>query len=137
MVSRKKAVMAGVLALQDLLVSRKPGRGASRGLERLNRMMSNIKRVGCVEEIPLNGTKGTYLIIEGRSWEDACRNLGLDAAPTFVMWEETEFLSFLRSHVVLEGKEEKDAARRRSAKLSRAQIRRPKDGGRRHGKETS
>lgn len=129
--------MAGVLALQDVLVSQKPRRGTSRGLERLNRMMSSIKRVGCVENMPLNGTEGTYLIIEGRSWEDACRDLGLAVAPTFVMWEEMEFLSFLRSQVVLEGKKEPGAARRKSAKPSRTRAGRPKGAGRRHGKEAS
>lgn len=129
--------MAGVLALQDILVSQKPRRGTSRGLERLNRMMSSIKRVGCVEKMPLNGTEGTYLIIEGRSWEDACRDLGLAVAPTFVMWEETEFLSFLRSQVVLEGKKGPDVAGRRSTKPSRPGAERPKGAGRRHGKEAS
>ena len=59
--------MAEVLALQDLLVPQSPRRGTSRGIERLNRMMSGIKCVGCVEKIPLNGTEGTYFIIEGRS----------------------------------------------------------------------
>lgn len=129
--------MAKVLALQDLLVSQQPGRGTSRGLERLNRMMSSIKRVGCVENMPLNGTSGTYLIIEGRSWEVACRDLGLGAAPTYVMWEEMEFLAFLRSQVVLEGKKGPDVAGRRSAKPSRPGAGRPKDAGRRRGKEAS
>ena len=129
--------MAKVLALQDLLVSQQPGRGTSRGLERLNRMMSSIKRVGCVENMPLNGTSGTYLIIEGRSWEVACRDLGLTAAPTFVMWEEMEFLAFLRSQVVLEGKKEPGAARRRSVKPSQVRGGRPRDAGRRRGKEAS
>ncbi|MHC5056954.1 MAG: hypothetical protein ACYTKD_19915 [Planctomycetota bacterium] len=135
--SSKEAVMAKVLALQDLLVSQSPRPGKSRGLERLNRMMSSIKRVGCVENMPLNGTSGTYLIIEGRSWEVACRDLGLAAAPTFVMWEEMEFLSFLRSQVVLEGKKGPDVARRKSAKPSRTRAWRPKGAGRRHGKEAS
>lgn len=133
--SSKEAVMVEVLALQDLLVSQSPRRGTSRGLERLNRVMSSIKRVGCVENMPLNGTEGTYLIIEGRSWRDACRDLGLAAAPTFVMWEETEFLSFLRSQVVLEGKKEPGAAKRKPARRSRAG--RSKDAGRRHRKEAS
>ena len=114
--------MARVLALQELLVSQEPRRGTSRGLERLNRMMSSIKRVGCVENMPLNGTSGTYLIIEGRSWEVACRDLGLAAAPSDVMWEEMEFLAFLRSQVVLEGKKEPGTARHKSAKPSRARA---------------
>jgi hypothetical protein len=129
--------MAEVLALQDLLVSQSSRRGTSRGLERLNRMMSSIKRVGCVENMSLNGTEGTYLIIEGGSWRDACRDLGLAAAPSFVMWEETEFLSFLRSQVILGGRKKPDAAKRKRAKRPRNRAGRPKDADRHHRKEAS
>ena len=135
--SSKEDVMAKVLALQDLLVSQSPRRGMSRGLERLNRMMSSIKRVGCVENMPLNGTEGTYLIIEGCSWRDACRDLSLAAAPSFVMWEETEFLSFLRLQVVLGGRKEPDATKRKLAKRLRGGAGRPKGAGRCHGKKAS
>ncbi|TET34902.1 MAG: hypothetical protein E3J72_12260 [Planctomycetota bacterium] len=99
--SKKNPVMERVLALHNLLMSQKPKNGSSPGLERLNKLMSTIKRIGLIEKMMISGGNGRYLIIDGPSWENACRNLGVVKAPSFVMWEEMEFLSFLQSLITL------------------------------------
>ena len=68
--------------------------------QRLIRLMSEIKSVGCIEKMAINGGQGTYLVIDGQSWQDACRDLGVSTAPSFVMWEETAFFSFIQSQLM-------------------------------------
>lgn len=101
----REHVMKKVLALQDRLATQKNESGDTSGLRRLNRLMSGIKRAGIVEEIRINGSKGNYLVIEGNSWQDVCRSLGIDTAPNFVMWEEADFLSFLDMQLAASSKD--------------------------------
>ncbi len=67
------------------------------GIKRINRFISNIQGAGLIDGIELNGKKGRFLFIKGVSWQNACRVLKEAAAPSFVVWEEAEFFSFLES----------------------------------------
>ena len=104
--SRIGSIMKKILVIQRRLVSQKPKRGRCPGLERVNQLMSNIRGVGLIEEMKINGSEGRYLIIDGRSWQRACRGLKMSTAPSFIMWEESEFLSFLESDLVAAGAED-------------------------------
>lgn len=94
--SKKHDAVSLLLELQGTFAS---GKVQKQALERINRLMSSIKRVGFLEHIPLNGAEGRYFIIDGHSWQNACRDLHMEAESSFVLWEETDFLSFLKSQV--------------------------------------
>ena len=96
----KNQVMEKVLAIHDLLISHGSRRGRSPDIDRLNQLMSEIKSVGCIEKMTIDGGQGTYLVMDGQSWQDACRDLGVSTAPSFVMWEETAFFSFIQSELM-------------------------------------
>jgi len=102
--SEKSPVIDKIIALQHSLSSQNKEKGSSGALKRLNKLMSNIKRVGFIEKIQLNGEEGRYLIIDGHSWQSVCQDLHLAAESSFVLWEENEFLSFLQSHFISLGK---------------------------------
>ena len=93
---RKSQVMEKILELQDLLVSQDSNASS---LQRLNMLIANLKTVGLIEGVVLNGEKATYLIIDGESWRDTCQRLHAKGLPNFVMWEEGEFVSFLQSQL--------------------------------------
>ena len=95
----KNQVMEKVLAIHGLM-SHGSRRGRSPDIDRLNQLMSEIKSVGCIEKMAIDGGQGTYLVIDGQSWQDACRDLGISMAPSFVMWEETAFFSFIQSQLM-------------------------------------
>ncbi len=96
----KNQVMEQVLAIHDLLISHGSRRGRSPDIDRLNQLMSEIKSVGRIEKMAINGGQGTYLVMDGQSWQDACRDLGISTAPSFVMWEETAFFSFIHAELL-------------------------------------
>jgi hypothetical protein len=101
--SNDNSAMEKVLALEQLIKSQRAKKGSFHGLSRLNRLMSSIKRVGLFEKLRLNGSNGKYLVIEGRSWNDTCESMRISAAPSFIMWEESEFLNFLENCIVQPG----------------------------------
>jgi len=76
----------------------------SKGIERLNKFVSNLKGIGLIEGVALNGRKGRYFLIDGHSWNNACRRLGGSAAPSFIAWEETDFFEFLKSQFMTRDK---------------------------------
>jgi hypothetical protein len=102
--------MAKILALESALLSRRHKKGHIHGKERFTKIMSNLKRVGFIEKLNINGNGGRYLILDGRSWNDTCKNLKVTEAPSFVMWEEIEFLSFLQNHLSPDTDEKTDAS---------------------------
>jgi hypothetical protein len=108
--SKTNPVMAKILALESALISRRHRKGRVHGTDRFAKIMSNLKRVGFIEKLNINGNGGRYLILDGRSWNDTCKNLKVTAAPSFVMWEEIEFLSFLQNHVATDADEKSDAS---------------------------
>ena len=80
----------------------------SEGIERLNKFVSDIKGVGLIEGMTLNGRKGRYFLIDGHSWENACRRLERPVAATFIAWDEADFFEFLKSQFVSQGKPQAD-----------------------------
>ena len=66
----------------------------SEGIERLNKFVSDLKGVGLIEGMALNGRKGRYFLIDGHSWENACQRLGRSVAPSFIAWRKQIFLNF-------------------------------------------
>ena len=92
-------VISKMKAIHNSLTLQEEADKRSAKVERLNRIMLGIKRVGMIENVRLNGSKGRYMIIDGASWQNVCRDLKREAAPSFVLWEEGEFLSFLQSNL--------------------------------------
>jgi hypothetical protein len=98
--SEQKSVFEKIIALQNTLITQKRKDGSCPGLERLNKLLSNIKRIGFMENIQLDGTDGRYLIIDGISWQQVCKDLHVAPIASFVLWEERAFLGFLETHVI-------------------------------------
>jgi len=95
--SNKDNVMEKILSISNQLVSLKKKFGNAASTERLNKFLSSIQSVGTIDKIEINGNQGRYFIIEGHSWENACRALKLFATPGFIMCEESELFSFLET----------------------------------------
>lgn len=70
------------------------------GIEKLNRFVTDLKSVGLIEGISLNGRVGRYFLIEGQSWNKACCRLGETAEPSFIAWHENDFFDFLKSRFI-------------------------------------
>jgi hypothetical protein len=74
------------------------------GIEKLNMFVANLKSVGLIEGMALNGSEGRYFLIDGVSWEKACHRLGESIAPSFIVWEESSFFEFLKSRFITRAK---------------------------------
>jgi len=97
--SSKDGPMRCILSLHDRIALRYRHDKRSVDLRRIDRFMTNLKRVGFVKNIGSNGKEARYFLIEGRSWQKACRQLHATVTPSFVLWAEAEFLAFLESEL--------------------------------------
>ena len=95
--SDKKNVIQNIVSLQNTILSQRKKHVNSEGIEKLNRFVSDLKSVGLIEGMALNGRKGRYFLIDGHSWQTACQRLGEPAEPNFIAWDETDFFEFLKS----------------------------------------
>lgn len=107
----KENVMGKILSLDQLIISQQKGSRNSTGLRRLHRLIENIKGVGMIQGSVLNHGNGRYFLIDGASWQRACEELKSTITPNFIMWEETDFFTFLES--LLKGPEKKTTSKRR------------------------
>jgi hypothetical protein len=62
-------------------------------------LIETIKNVGMIQWTGLGKNNGRYFLIDGASWLKACGELKQPITPNFILWEETEFFSFLESCV--------------------------------------
>ncbi|MFC1783646.1 hypothetical protein ACFL02_08690 [Planctomycetota bacterium] len=97
-------IVKNIKSLHNIIISQHKSRRNRSGIKWLNRFMSEIKGSGIIERADHNGKKGSYLLIDGNSWQNACRQLKRSAVPNFVMWEEGEFYSFLKSQLMVTGR---------------------------------
>ncbi len=101
--SNEKIVTQNITSLHNAILSQRNNLNPE-GIEKLNRFVSDLKSVGLIEGMALNGKKGRYFLIDGHSWKNACRRLGESAEPSFIAWNETDFFDFLKSRFVSIGK---------------------------------
>ncbi|MHC4211973.1 MAG: hypothetical protein ACYSWP_01245 [Planctomycetota bacterium] len=102
--SENKNVIQNIISLHNIILSQSKRHINSEGIEQLNRFVSDLKSVGLIEGMALNGKKGRYFLIDGHSWEKACQRLGESAEPSFIAWDETAFFEFLKSQFMSTGK---------------------------------
>ncbi len=76
-------------------------------IKQIDDFMSELKNVGFVEGLEIAGIRGRYFMIDGSSWCRANRKLKGTAVPNFVIWEETEFFSYLDSLLTVLSKSNK------------------------------
>ena len=93
----KENVMGKILSLDQLIISQQKGSRNSTGLRRLHSLIENIKGVGMIQGPALDHGNGRYFLIDGASWQRACEELRSTITPNFIMWEETDFFTFLES----------------------------------------
>ena len=93
----KENVMSKILSLDQLIISQEKGSRNPTGLKRLQSLIKNIKGVGMVQGPVFDHGDGRYFLIDGASWQRACEELKDTITPNFIMWEETDFFTFLES----------------------------------------
>ena len=77
-------------------------------IKRIDDFMSELKNVGLVEGLEIGGIRGRYFMIDGSSWCRANRKLKGTAVPNYVMWEESDFFSYLDSLLTVLSRPKKD-----------------------------
>ena len=102
--SNKKNVIQNIISLHNMIMLQRKKNLNSKGIERLNKFVSDLKGIGLIEGMALNGRKGRYFLIDGHSWKNACHRLGKTAAPSFIAWEEADFFEFLKSQFMTQDK---------------------------------
>ena len=95
--SHKKTVIESVLSLHQQIINLHRDYGDDQTLKKVDDFMLSLKTMGLLEGIKINDKAGRYFLIEGKSWIDACKKNKIEAEPNFVIWEETEFFSFMES----------------------------------------
>jgi hypothetical protein len=103
MSSHKNATQS-ITSIYNMMQAQRQKQTNSEGIKQLNTFVSDLKNIGLVEGIELNGTQGRYFLIDGLSWENACQRLGRSAAPSLIAWEESEFFEFLKSGFMAKAK---------------------------------
>jgi hypothetical protein len=102
--SDNRNVIQNIISLHNMIMLQRKKNINSEGIERLNRFVSDLKGVGLIEGMALNGRKGRYFLIDGHSWDNACLRLGRSVAPSCIAWEEADFFEFLKSQFMTKGK---------------------------------
>jgi hypothetical protein len=81
-------------------------------IKRVDNFMLELKGVGLVEGLEISGFRGRYFLIDGSSWCRACRKLNANPVPNFVIWEESDFFSYLDSLLAVLVKSKKNSGRK-------------------------
>lgn len=89
--------MQKILSLDKLIISQQKTSNNPTGLKRLQDLIDIIKGVGMIEGANIDHKDGRYFLIDGSSWQKACKELHQPITPNFIMWEESEFFLFLES----------------------------------------
>lgn len=90
-------VLNAILSLHDHMLAKQEECSDPGLIKRIDDFMSELKNVGMVEGLEIGGMRGRYFMIDGNSWCRANRKLKVTAVPNFVIWEETDFFSYLDS----------------------------------------
>jgi len=103
--------------LKAILSLKTRKKGIGRLGRQLNRLMGSIKSVGLIESTEIAGTQGNFLIVDGASWDKTRQEMGLNAPPSFILWEENAFFRFLETYISeLDRKSHTSLTRKKSEK---------------------
>lgn len=105
--SPSNRVLKMILSLHDHLVEKQAECEDQSIIKQIDDFMSELKNVGFVEGLEIAGVRGRYFMIDGSSWCRANRKLKGTAVPNFVIWEETDFFSYLDSLLTVLSKSNK------------------------------
>lgn len=95
--SFEPTIIDRILSLHQHIITLHRNFGDDRVLKKIDDFMLGLQNVGLLEGIEVNGKKGRYFLIDGKSWNEARKKIKIEADPNFVIWEESEFFSFLDS----------------------------------------
>ena len=93
--SHKQTVIDSILSLQQHIIMLHRDFGDHAVLKKVEDFMLKLDTVGMLDSININGKEGRYFLIDAKSWIQASREMDIDVVPDFVVWEESEFYSFL------------------------------------------
>lgn len=95
--SHKNTVIESILSLHQHIICLHRDFGDDQTLKKVDDFMLSLQTVGLLEGIRINGKGGRYFLINGKSWIEASKKIEMEVEPNFVLWEESEFFSFLDS----------------------------------------
>jgi len=95
--SHEHTVIDSILSLHQHIITLYKDSGDDQLLKKVDDFMLGLQTVGLLDGIRINDKGGRYFLIEGKSWYEASRKIKIEVAPNFVVWEESEFFSFLDS----------------------------------------
>ncbi len=95
--SHEHTVIDSILSLHQHIITLHRDLRDDQLLKKLDDFMLGLQTVGLLEGIKINGKRGRYFLIDGKSWNEASRKIKIEAVPNFIIWEESEFFSFLDS----------------------------------------
>lgn len=95
--SHKQKIVDSILSLQQHIITLHQSCGDNELLKKLDDFMSGLRTVGLLDDININGKEGRYFLIDAKSWLEASKKIGTKAVPSFIIWEESEFFTFLGS----------------------------------------
>ena len=105
-------VLKSILTLHEHIVAKQAECSDPALIRRIDDFMSELKNVGLVEGLEIGGIRGRYFMIDGSSWCRANRKLKGTAVPNYVIWEETDFFSYLDSLLTVLSKSKKSKDRK-------------------------
>ena len=95
--SHEHTVIDRILSLHQHIITLHRNLRDDRVLKKVDDFMLSLQNVGLLEGMEVNGKRGRYFLIDGKSWNEARKKIKIEADPNFVIWEESEFFSFLDS----------------------------------------
>ncbi len=95
--AHEHTVMDNILSLHQHIINLHRNLRDDQFLKKLDDFMLSLQTVGLLDGIKINGKGGRYFLIDGESWYEASRKIEIEAVPNFIIWEESEFFSFLDS----------------------------------------
>jgi hypothetical protein len=101
-------VLKAILSLHEHMLAKQTESSDMGLIKRVDDFMSELSNVGIVEGLEIGGIRGRYFMIDGNSWYRANRKLKGTAVPNFVIWEETDFFSYLDSLLTVLSKSKKN-----------------------------
>lgn len=106
--SSNSRVFKSILTLHEHIVAKQAECSDPSLIKRIDDFMSELKNIGLVEGLEIGGIHGRYFMIDGSSWCRANQKLKGTAVPNYVIWEETDFFSYLDSLLTVLSKSKKD-----------------------------
>lgn len=95
--SHKDTVIDSILSLHQHIITLHRNFEDDKLLKKVDDFMLSLQTLGLLDGIKINGKGGRYFLIDGKSWYEASRKIKIETIPNFVIWEESEFFSFLDS----------------------------------------